>query len=219
MSTKSISINVNSGVKDFGGIPERCPECHNVITPEAKGHYQPDILQYYVMFKCPSSTCGVCFTYYFKYDVTFGEYRFVKMIKGTPIKSKFSKHIFELSPTFCGVFNESEEAENFGLMEICGVGYRKALEFLVKDYLILRNPSKEEDIKRQLLGACISQYVKNENIKQTSKRAAWLGNDETHYIRKWQDKDLKDLKLLINLTINWIEMELLTEELILDMPE
>ncbi|MCW3087660.1 MAG: hypothetical protein JWQ78_1046, partial [Sediminibacterium sp.] len=124
-----------------------------------------------------------------------------------------------LSPTFCIAYNESEEAENFNLKEICGVGYRKALEFLIKDYLILRNPSKEEDIKKQLLGACITQYVKNENIKQTSKRAAWLGNDETHYIRKWQDKDLKDLKLLINLTINWIEMELLTEELILDMPE
>lgn len=28
------------------------------------------------------------------------------------------------------------------------------------------------------------------------ERAAWLGNDETHYVRKWPEKDVKDLKSL-----------------------
>lgn len=48
---------------------------------------------------------------------------------------------------------------------------------------------------------------------------AWLGNDETHYVRKWEDKDLKDLKKLISLTIHWIEMDALTVEVIADMPD
>lgn len=50
------------------------------------------------------------------------------------------------------------------------------------------------------------QYGKNEH-------------DETHYVRLWENKELKDLKLLIDLTRHWIEMELITKELIIDMPE
>jgi hypothetical protein len=61
--------------------------------------------------------------------------------------------------------------------------------------------------------------VKSEQIKEIAKRAAWLGNDETHYVRKWEDKDLKDLKKLISLTLHWIEVETLTLEVIADMPE
>ncbi len=60
-------------------------------------------------------------------------------------------------------------------------------------------------------------YVDNENIKQRAKRAVWLGNDETHYVRTWIDKDIKDLKLLIKLTVGWIEHAIITELLIADM--
>jgi hypothetical protein len=52
-----------------------------------------------------------------------------------------------------------------------------------------------------------------------AKRAAWLGNDETHYIRKWEDKDLDDLKKLIKLTVLWIEMEQMTKDALVEMPE
>jgi hypothetical protein len=46
-----------------------------------------------------------------------------------------------------------------------------------------------------------------------------LGNDETHYVRKWADKDLNDLKNLISLTRHWIEMDQLTKDFVKDMPE
>jgi hypothetical protein len=34
-----------------------------------------------------------------------------------------------------------------------------------------------------------------------------LGNDETHYVREWADKDLQDLKRIIKVTLHWLEME------------
>jgi hypothetical protein len=68
------------------------------------------------------------------------------------------------------------------------------------------------------LGNCIAEYVKNDRISQTAARATWLGNDETHYVRKWEDKDVKDLKNLIGLTVRWIEMEQMTDDAIKDMP-
>lgn len=39
----------------------------------------------------------------------------------------------------------------------------------------------------------------------------WLGNDETHYVRKWEASDISDLKMLIDLTAHWMTSELLTE--------
>lgn len=63
----------------------------------------------------------------------------------------------------------------------------------------------------------IDNFVANENVKQCAKRAIWLGNDETHYVRKWVDKDIKDLKLLIQITVSWIQQEVITKRLLEDM--
>jgi hypothetical protein len=52
-----------------------------------------------------------------------------------------------------------------------------------------------------------------------SKRAAWLGNDETHYKRRWTGKDLDDLKKLISAVEHFIAMEVLVRELPTEMPD
>jgi hypothetical protein len=70
-----------------------------------------------------------------------------------------------------------------------------------------------------MLANCIATCIDDDKIKQMAKRAAWLGNDETHYVRKWADKDLNDLKNLISLTRHWIEMDQLTKDFVKDMPE
>ena len=69
------------------------------------------------------------------------------------------------------------------------------------------------------LANCIKEFVTDERIKSVAKRAVWLGNDETHYVRKWETKNLVDLKKLISLTVHWIEMEKLTESFEEEMPE
>ena len=102
-------------------------------------------------------------------------------------------------------------------MQICGVGYRKALEFLIKDYLIKKIPRDEEIIKKKLLKDCIKDHIDSTKIKTIAEKAAWLGNDETHYVRKWEDKDLTDLKNLINITVHYILMELQADKYIEEM--
>ncbi|MCT7941552.1 hypothetical protein [Shewanella holmiensis] len=69
-----------------------------------------------------------------------------------------------------------------------------------------------EKIKRLMLMPCISQYISDTNIKECAIRAVWLGNDETHYERRWEKKDINDLKLLINLVVNWVVSSLMTQE-------
>ena len=136
-----------------------------------------------------------------------------------PPKHQFAESIEKLSPSFCAIANEAMNAEHRGWKLIAGPGFRKALEFLVKDYLCRLHPAESEKIKGMALAACIENYVDHGRIKAMAARAAWLGNDETHYVRKWEDKDLNDLKIVIDLTLHWIEMAEMTDSVMNDMPE
>lgn len=112
----------------------------------------------------------------------------------------FSEAIEEISPSFVKIYNQAAKAEANGLDEVAGVGYRKALEFLVKDYLIGTYPDEEDEVRKKYLGDCIKEHLKDEALRNCAQLAAWLGNDETHYERRWIDKDIEDLKNLISLT-------------------
>ncbi len=103
--------------------------------------------------------------------------------------------------------------------QICGTGYRKALEFLIKDYAIKKYPAHKKEIIKKFLGNVINDHIDDVRIKDVAARAAWLGNDETHYERKWLGADISDLKALIDLTLHWIESESITEDYKKRMPK
>lgn len=124
----------------------------------------------------------------------------------------FDSHIEDLSPQFIKIFNQSLAAESYGLDEIAGLGYRKSLEFLVKDFAIHRYPGEEEEIKKLMLSPCIKKYIDNPQIKTLAERSAWIGNDEAHYIRKQANRDVSDMKSFIQATVYFISMILITED-------
>ena len=131
---------------------------------------------------------------------------------------QFTETISKISPTFAAIYNQAHKAELTGLDLACGPAYRKSLEFLIKDYIIGLNPSDDATIKGMALAACITKYAKDSRVVAVAERAVWLGNDEVHYERKWEAKDLDDLKNLIQLTMHWIEMEELTRKAVSEMP-
>ncbi len=108
-------------------------------------------------------------------------------------------------------------------MQICGAGFRKALEFLVKDYAVSKVAKKKRDIRdkiaRTFLGQCINDYLPTGPIQEAAKRAAWLGNDETHYYRTWTEQDIYDLIDLIHLTVKWIDYTIELEHYVGTMPD
>jgi hypothetical protein len=58
-----------------------------------------------------------------------------------PAPLTFDESVKEISPAFCDICEQAHKAEQFGLTEICGVPYRKSVEFLIKDYLIKTRPN------------------------------------------------------------------------------
>ena len=77
-------------------------------------------------------------------------------------------------------------------------------------------PNAEAEIKSAYLSTCIKIFD-NPQVKLCAERAAWLGNDEIHYERRWTNKDITNLKELITLTINWIHSCILTRKYADDM--
>jgi hypothetical protein len=137
----------------------------------------------------------------------------------TPRAVIFSQEIVNLSGSFVSIYNQAVTAEGMGLVDIAGPGFRKALEFLIKDYAISLHPEGAEDIKKIQLVPVITKYLSGDSLPIVSIRAAWLGNDETHYERRWVGKDLTDLKKLIDATVHFIVMQKLVEGLPSDMPD
>ena len=106
-----------------------------------------------------------------------------------------------------------------GLNQIAGPGYRKAFEFLIKDYAKSIAPDRAAEIEAKFAGAVVSDFVGDPRIQAVAKRSLWLGNDETHYLRKWTDHDVSDLVTLIKLTANWIEIDHLSKSYVESMPD
>lgn len=227
-----MDIYNNDKIAAIDKAPDVCPVCHHAINSDPIcEYYRPDdyncddCLQ--ILFRCPKLECKKLFISNYKpSDFNCSFFFLENSLPVTRKEKKFGEIIENISIDFCTIYNEAFIAEQENLFQICGVGYRKSLEFLIKDYLVsLLNPSLDsliqdkENIKIKSLGHCISEDITNEHIKNVAKRAVWLGNDETHYTRKWDKKDLSDLKILIELTVKWLEMEALTKEAILDMPD
>lgn len=218
-----LSVRSNTGGLDNMEVTSlKCPFCGMMEVPNYLYGYSKDDGNSVVFMECTNPQCKNIFSALFGFNILVGRYTFDKILSAPlPAREIFSEIINEVSPTFDQIYNQALVAEQLGLDQICGVGYRKSLEFLIKDYLIsnLESENDKDKIKEKRLGVCIEKDVTSENIKAVAKRATWLGNDETHYVKKWEDKQVEDLKGLIKLTIKWIETEIETKRLLDDMPE
>ncbi|MBI3303792.1 MAG: DUF4145 domain-containing protein [Deltaproteobacteria bacterium] len=215
----------------LNGLPDACPLCHRHVVPQqfsisARGDGPEDPVE--IVYRCTNHNCQRYFIGIFTHlsnpsgpeiRTDRKHFRLAKLTPTEPQKPLVPDLVITVSPSFTQAYQQAVAADAFGLDQLAGVGLRKALEFLVKDFAIRSYPDKKESILSSALALCISQYIVDENVKQCAKRAAWLGNDETHYVRRWEDRDINDLKILIRLVVNWVENVLLTEKYVTEMPE
>lgn len=216
-STIKNLISKNEGL-DF---IENCPHCNKSVTPAliAKQNYYNESLGLpleTLILRCNRQNCSRIYMVDYSTQSDFLNRREVvvdKMVYPYENDSYHDENIDKISPEFINIYNESQIAENMGLKRICGSGYRKAIEFLVKDYIIYTNNEKEdfdvEEIKQSTrVIKLIERYFDDHVLISVTKKAFWLGNDETHYIRKWESKDINDMKNLIEIILYKIKMDL-----------
>jgi len=197
----------------------QCPICNAYIEPtllysivfETKGAFNFKFYHAVFLYLCPK--CGDTFICKSKVSEKNGIH-FCQNLEYAPLEVSeniFPEVITSNFPKFVEIYNQSYKAEQQNLLEICGMGYRKALEFLIKDFLILKSPDDKENLEDKPLSQCVKLLSEdNPKLGIVAGRAAWLGNDEAHYIRKHTEYDLTTLKSLIKATIAYIELDFIT---------
>jgi hypothetical protein len=191
-------------------IPDQCPLCGCTITPLILLPIAVETEKN--AFECVANLfCQHCSKPFQAVYSLNGPAPISVAPKSIPARS-FDLHIETLSPGFIKTYNQAYAAEALGLDELSGMGYRKSLEYLIKDYLISRDQDSAVSIRSEALGSCINNRINDERMKAPAKGAVWLGNDFTHYERRYEECDVEQLKRYIDATVYWILMEITSDE-------
>lgn len=185
--------------------PSQCPHCHNGIEPRLLSQTAERDISYST-WKCTFRDCGKQFIVVHKI-LGSGQIKLNGYLDGQPIGPHWPETIKNLKSKFIDTYNQALKAEYLGLDEIAGMGFRKAIEYLVKDYLIQRDSSLEGKIEDKLLASVIGENFSSPqetDLKDLLQRATWLGNDMTHYLKYHENFDINDLKELIQLVMDEI---------------
>lgn len=202
---------------------QNCPKCKHIVDPKliacSKIYDANDRMPTLTLvLECSNVKCFN--VYLVSYEVYTGNDKdILGYISSYPynIETYSDVEIEKISESFIKIYNEALKAETIGLLSICGAGYRKSLEFLIKDFIIFINSHNQsfniEEIRSsKSVVRLIKKCIDNPKIVTAAEKAFWIGNDETHYEREWEDMNLQDLKKLIELVIYHIKMELLMND-------
>ncbi|WP_232752738.1 DUF4145 domain-containing protein [Macrococcoides caseolyticum] len=201
-------------------LPNGCPWCSSKISPNviASNNYDYHLdekgFNASLTLECPNCKKHFLQSYRIKFRPGYSEFTSFIINESPQPKSTFEypEEIDSVSHEFKNIIAQSTVAEGLGLDHLAGIGYRKALEFLIKDYLINHKKLDEVKISKKLLGKCIEQDIDDERLKSLAKAATWIGNDETHYVRKHDSRDVNDMKKFLHKMTLFISYELAIDD-------
>lgn len=110
----------------------------------------------------------------------------------------------KISPRFVDIYNQALRAENRKDIELAATGYRSAMEILIKDYAINELKEPKEQVTSHNLNNAIGKYLKQEELVNSADVIRILGNDFTHYDRKYPEHDFDMLKNYMDIFITLI---------------
>lgn len=213
------SFDGNNNINIQIDFPDMCPICNHWIVPiYVSSIYETNngITYLQLNFLCSRRDCYNMFiSYYKKYDWWNASF-----IESKPKNFSWKNFWWDILmlkdkiPTkFFEIYNEAEQAEQLWLFTICWWWYRKALEFLIKDYAIHLNESERDKIEwpKYTLSQCIKDYMPSKTTKTFSTLSTRLWNDEVHYTKQ-HDKDIRYMKTTISALLSTIHNEILEKE-------
>ena len=200
-------------------IPKSCPICDTGnVSPPVSAFHMFDGTSYrftvYAEYYCPK--CNQLYL--------VRSYNMKPISPDNPLRISSYSHnnhdnileipdeISTISSEFPEIYSQALQSERKGLNQLTGIGLRKALEYLVKDYSIYKYPDKESEIRKATLANCINNYIDSERIKDLATVCAWLGNDETHYERKHKDYNVEDIKMFLKALVAFVEYDILADK-------
>ncbi len=118
--------------------------------------------------------------------------------------SFFDDNLKNISPAFFDMYNQALQAESNDNFELAAIGFRTSVEFLIKDYAINVLNESPDNVEKLNLYDAISKYLNRENTLKAADVVRILGNDFTHYSRKYPEFDFNIVKQYMDLFIQEI---------------
>lgn len=211
----------------FLGVPKECPHCNKLAQMDIVNMIRgpnKNIDLTLVVFQCMACRELVVGRYIgilngFNLYIERNKTPFYPNKEYTAID--FPEEINKVSPYFQSIYNQAAKAEHYGCIDIAGAGFRKATEFLVRDFAIYKNENKKEKILNTSAPKNVIRNFLNEypRISRAAMASLELGNDEVHYSKIYTEYALKDLKSFIEIAVGEILHELKLEQFEKDSAE
>jgi hypothetical protein len=112
-----------------------------------------------------------------------------------------------LSPRFAELHHQAQVAVEHDLYDLAAIGYRCALEVLVKDSAIEELKEPPEVVKKMKLERALAKYLKQEKLLKTADVVRFLGNDHAHYEKRYPELEFPVLLKYYNMFLQMIDVE------------
>lgn len=204
-SREGLKVNGTSYFEGKYEKPMCCPYCgvHTDATQVSAGYFSLSNERRALVVSNKCTRCKSCFLAVY---IREGDCLTLNAI--IPIADNDIVHdgLKTVSPDFERIHQQAYRAEMRGDFDIAAIGYRAALEILVKDFAIKVLKQDETEVASKKLSRAIEEYSGSVELLETSDVVRMLGNDFAHYRREHEDLGFETLKHYYNLTIKAFEM-------------
>ncbi|WIL68777.1 hypothetical protein [Staphylococcus cohnii] len=216
--TINLPLTINRSPKDIYQnqnvkipLPERCPLCDQVQSPiflNSSG-LEEGLYSFSVILEC--NNCKQHFLQSYKLNGSSSSRMGVTIKNADKItfeyqlnEDEFSDEIASCSSEFINIYKQIKIAEKHNLSELLKLGYRKATEQLVWDYLIKFEGKAENNLQKKSFPDRI-KLLKLPESDWLSDLIAWVGNDGAHPYQRHENLTNQDMKKLSNILISNVQ--------------
>ena len=190
--------------------PSTCPFCgidtDAILNSVNQPSYKTGANLYIISLKCTHCSRSYVALYEKMKEGQNEKLCFIEVLP-RPTGTELPACLSIISPRFSEVHKEAEGAETFGFTDLASIGYRKALEILVKDYAINFLHKDRIEVEKKSLATAIGTYLQQSKLVKTADVVRILGNDRTHYREKYPQHDFTILKHYYNIFISQIVVQ------------
>lgn len=191
--------------------PMLCPHCNayeeGKVLDRHYWSYTDGCYMGVVVYCC--THCNKPYLVTYKIDPKAKKTTFEQFFPAYHAEEYKNERLGEMSPRFIDSYNQALRAEAIKDFELAAIGYRHALECLVKDYAIIELKKDREEVVRKTLAEAIGEYLGEKELVATADVVRILGNDYAHYERKYPEHDFALLKNYMGIFIGLIETKLM----------
>lgn len=190
--------------------PTLCPICNAYVdsTKIASRLFTRETMPHFGVVQYRCQHCKESYLVTYEIDTDAKTTRVAAFLPSRTVTYK-NEIIEKFSEGFIRYYNQAQRAEFAGDVELAATGYRTALEFLVKDYAVSELHEDREKVGKKSLFDAIADYLGEKDLVSTADVVRIIGNDYTHYERKYPEGDLDLLKRYLDIFIRLVETKYL----------